>query len=791
MTEFKVVSRGAVMPGADANRVQDNLCRAFRLPPEKARTLIERPLVLKRFDNETAARAFLARIRQHGLSAVIRTSAPAQSQMPMDAKTTPALSKSYIAELFDRQVPSIPLTTRYRLGLLACGLAAFTAPLLYLSLICLFLWLDFRYLLLFPWFQELDNQLASIVYFVGIGIIPVAITLFLLAPLFVGSGKQKNFELKRSQAPLLFALADKLAASFGIAAPEQIRVTNEVNASAGSDGLMDLIRGQQILTLGLPLIRGLNTRQLVFVMAHEFGHFKQRGTRLVYHVVMSVNFWFWNRAHNTDWEDRLNALSERIPVFFVTIPAWMAGKTILLFRHLFHWLAKLNLYVTSPMSRQMEFDADAYGTYVAGSSIIRDTSCLVHKLSLASSGAHHFNVLQWEDRRLAGNITEAVFDELNRNEQNYQRDMERQLQETEIHPWATHPPDLHRIEAGEQKGYDGFFHLEEDSCKLFRDFDSLARQMTLFEYRQCGIRNPEQYLMEESKQKKLREQKNREDEALTGFFNDMLYYRLIDLDANLEKPPADRQSVVDTLRQQAQVWRQTNEDWFKCNENLNHLSLAQRLAEQDIELDLPSWGVNSAAVETLDSVISSLQKTQQQREKILAELDALWGLRIRFAIASMTGQTRDEAQSLYQAVQLLRKKLFSPLLKLARLESGYEWIYQRNMEAETSGSLWKLTDHFRLDTYSASVDVLARADKIDYCYLGENLNFGAQMIDIAGGRIRDADRMSASEIGNYASSVQATTWRHYFRLLSCLGWLCQQSEEAAGIRPIRLLPKKQ
>src|SRR5207237_6787769 len=47
-----------------------------------------------------------------------------------------------------------------------------------------------------------------------------------------------------------------------------------------------------VLTLGLPLVAALNTRELAGIIAHEFGHFTQGlGMRLSY-VIRGINFWF-------------------------------------------------------------------------------------------------------------------------------------------------------------------------------------------------------------------------------------------------------------------------------------------------------------------------------------------------------------------------------------------------------------------------------------------------------------------------------------------------------------------
>ncbi|MFD7323879.1 M48 family metallopeptidase [Streptomyces sp. NPDC059875] len=81
--------------------------------------------------------------------------------------------------------------------------------------------------------------------------------------------------------PRLWRTVRELAAQVGTRAPDEIRLTGEVNAAVSEDSrLLGLLGGRRRLYLGLPLMAGLSDAQLRAVLAHEFGHFTHADTRL-------------------------------------------------------------------------------------------------------------------------------------------------------------------------------------------------------------------------------------------------------------------------------------------------------------------------------------------------------------------------------------------------------------------------------------------------------------------------------------------------------------------------------
>lgn len=81
--------------------------------------------------------------------------------------------------------------------------------------------------------------------------------------------------------PALWRAVREIAAEVGTRAPDEIRLTDEVNASVSEDArLLGLRPGTRRLYLGLPLMAGLDEMQLRAVLAHEMGHYANLDTRL-------------------------------------------------------------------------------------------------------------------------------------------------------------------------------------------------------------------------------------------------------------------------------------------------------------------------------------------------------------------------------------------------------------------------------------------------------------------------------------------------------------------------------
>ncbi|MFF2775676.1 M48 family metallopeptidase [Streptomyces sp. NPDC058052] len=81
--------------------------------------------------------------------------------------------------------------------------------------------------------------------------------------------------------PRLWAAVRELAREVGTRAPDEIRLTAEVNAAVSEDArFLGIVGGVRRLYVGLPLLTGLDEAGLRAVLAHELGHYANSDTRL-------------------------------------------------------------------------------------------------------------------------------------------------------------------------------------------------------------------------------------------------------------------------------------------------------------------------------------------------------------------------------------------------------------------------------------------------------------------------------------------------------------------------------
>ena len=84
------------------------------------------------------------------------------------------------------------------------------------------------------------------------------------------------------QQPVLWERVRYLAREAGTRPPKEIRIVPQVNAAVTENArLLGLIPGRRILMIGAPLLLAFTTGQLDAVLAHEFGHYSNRDTRLL------------------------------------------------------------------------------------------------------------------------------------------------------------------------------------------------------------------------------------------------------------------------------------------------------------------------------------------------------------------------------------------------------------------------------------------------------------------------------------------------------------------------------
>lgn len=395
-------------------------------------------------------------------------------------------------------IEPVQVSQIYTVGLFAVALAMVILPLLYLALIALVACGTYYYAVhgaaIFHGGGYIRGKLALYILPLALGCI---VTFFLVKPLLARRAKApKPFSLDPAKEPVFFAFVQEIATAVGAPVPRRIDMDCEVNASASfRRGLLSFLGNDLVLTVGLPLVSGLDARQLAGVLAHELGHFAQgAGMRLTY-IIRSVNFWFVRVVYERDrWDESLLAWSRdgdvRSQIFggLARLMVWLSRKVLWALMHIGHILSCF-------MLRQMEYDADRYGARLAGSDQFDATNRKIILLSLASNGARHDLGLSWQEQRLCDDLPMLIHRNISQIPAEVTVRVDKDIRTKTTGLFDTHPCDADRLKSVLAEESPGVFHLNCAATRLFADYQRLCTEATFAYYTSMGLSVTQQNLV--------------------------------------------------------------------------------------------------------------------------------------------------------------------------------------------------------------------------------------------------------------------------------------------------------
>jgi Zn-dependent protease with chaperone function len=377
--------------------------------------------------------------------------------------------------------PSLP----YQAGLAVVALLMVLLPVVYAGLILLVGW--------GVWYHATNDffllpgaagiWLTLLLYF-GPIVLGLTLIAFMVKPLFAGRRPSlPTMALGAEQERLLFAFIERICRLVGAPLPSRVEVNCAVNAGASfRRGAASLFGQDLTLTIGLPLVAGLNTTQFAGVLAHEFGHFSQgAGMRLTY-VIRRINHWLFRVVYERDqWDLELdraaNGADPRVGIVLHAVRG-----CILLTRRILWVLAHAGHAVSCYMLRQMEYDADRYECRVAGSDTFRETMVRLQELNLASNAAFAALRDSWRAQRLPDSLPHFIVGTFSGIPLDVREETGRRVAGSTTGIFDTHPCDTDRVRAAEALAAPGVFRSDDPATTLFRDFASLSRRVTRLSY---------------------------------------------------------------------------------------------------------------------------------------------------------------------------------------------------------------------------------------------------------------------------------------------------------------------
>ena len=306
--------------------------------------------------------------------------------------------------------------------------------------------------------------------------------LFLIKPCFARRPPDSGaLPVQKGEAPTLECFVGLLARAVGAPGPERIELDCGVNAAAGfRGGWRGVVAQDTKLTLGLPLVAGLDLRSFAGVLAHELGHFSQRWGMVLAWVITGISERFEFLMYNRDrWELALQdaARSDRghVQLFAIATLAllWIARRPLWVLM----WAGR---GISCFALRQLEYDADGYEIVFAGSEVFRRTSRDIHLLHAGSAHALRIVDENLSDGRLPRNLPMLARAQADVLPDRIRIAVERELDEgpSGRKLFSTHPPDRDRIGVAESWGAPGLIHSKLSARELFADFDQTAERLS-------------------------------------------------------------------------------------------------------------------------------------------------------------------------------------------------------------------------------------------------------------------------------------------------------------------------
>lgn len=408
---------------------------------------------------------------------------------PVAPEAPKPLTAPELLGLFTGPVKRTRTSFFYQVGLAIVALAMLVLPLLYLALIGLAGWGVYLWARVGSGLLSGGGGARLMLLKLALYVAPlfagVVLLFFMVKPLFARRPRAAQpLALNPGAEPVLFAFIAKICETVGAPFPKRIDLDCNLNAAASyRRGFFSLFGNDLVLTIGLPLVAGLNVTEFAGVLAHEFGHFTQGfGMRLTF-VIRNVNAWFARLVYERDaWDEMLEEWAQTedwrlaLVVAAARFAVWCSRLVLKVLMFIGHGIGCF-------MLRQMEFDADSYEIKLAGSPAFESTSRRMHVLNLVLQQTYKKMRVGWnQSKELPENFPAYLLhtDTELRPEQRTRLEDSMGLATSGL--FDTHPSNGDRIRAARRADEPGVFQCDRPATELFAHFEVPARQVTQLHY---------------------------------------------------------------------------------------------------------------------------------------------------------------------------------------------------------------------------------------------------------------------------------------------------------------------
>ncbi|HVM60446.1 MAG TPA: M48 family metalloprotease [Verrucomicrobiae bacterium] len=595
--------------------------------------------------------------------------------------------------LFQGEITPKRVSLLYQLGLGAVAFAMLLLPAMYLGLIGLVGYGVYYHMAHdLSWMQGGDYSsgptIGGILIYFG-PVVAGGILIFFMFKPFLARHREpfQPMDISRTQHPALFALIGEICRQIGAPMPKRVDVNCDVNASASfRRGILSLFGQDVVLTIGLPLVAGLDMHEFAGVLAHEFGHFAQGTAMRLTYVIRRINGWFARVVYERDqWDVWLHQMSRQRDLrlsamfLFARFGVWLSRRTLWAFMYLGHAISCF-------MLRQMEYDADSYEIQLAGTDAFVSTSNRIRMLGFAAQQAYAELGERWKRRRVPDSLPTFVVNKAGTMPDEVKSRIEESSAKAATRLFHTHPSDADRIRQAQRMNAAGVFLATEPATALFHDFDELARSITIMHYQQ-GLRlalAPEHLVPVEETDRENRGQLEGEQAAKRFLEGNMSIFRPLTITERDIVPPADPAEAIQEMAAARQRMKQSAaeakaafQEFLDADKKAIQAFLATQLLTVGCKIQPKEFELPEA---TLEAAKRAASEAQQQREAAARRWEPFEADATRRLISDLRLLHAPEIAEGIENVEQLRAESAELVAVLAKLVSVYPSLLELRKE---------------------------------------------------------------------------------------------------------------
>jgi len=714
-------------------------------------------------------------------------------------KSSGAASERAILDALATEISVPPVPIAYRFSLAVVAAAMILLPLLYVALVAATGYaLYWHATTNFGRFVEAGAR-AGLLAYVAPLVAGTILVLFMVKPLFAAPAVEaRAVRMRRRDAPFLFAFVERLCETLGAPVPSRIEADVLINASAGMHlDMVRMSRGKTVLTIGLPLLTGLDLRQLAGVLAHEFGHFRQGSAMTVSQLIRRVNGWFWRVVYERDeWDERLEVWSKAGSSLVVVI--WLARLFVWLSRRVLWVLMTVGHCISCFLMRQMEYDADQYEAEIAGSDTFGRTAMRLRVLGAASQMVYGELSDAWNEGRLVDDLPSLIAGRARSLPAEVQKAIQSASLEQGTGLFDTHPSDRSRVQRARRPRRAGTFAIEAPATTLIRDFPSLARRVTLAHYKQVlGGHVSARNLVSLADFEKTRAEQSGEDEAFVRYFQGLVSSERM-VDFGTESAPATAGAAVTTLQAARErlvaalpAGRLGYQRIGKAHGIRRSAAHAGSLLDVGMQINASSFDTSSADADGVRRLRERAERLVAQATPAVEEVDRLVRSRLHAALAALSepavqtklpdGAARvDQARSMLAAAGHLHEAL-ELIVQLQDQHCVLDALLGNLQEDDENDRLREAISKQMTPLMYSLAGLQERFNNVAYPFpqAGEAMSVGEYLLSVVP---RGDDLQGLYEVGQGALD---RFFRLYARVLGRLAVIAEEVEAAVGLRPMR------